>query len=150
MKRVELLGIVLSVAGYFATGGVAHADDDCRLRLQMSFDRPADVTDCDLVAMTDGRLVGVSTRFALFLRTRSGEAYSLHKVVKMVAHREKPPGAPAPQRIERPGQFPEPGWFYQPFVPYMSSDEIAAAQEAGHYVCLDPRRVSGWHTVPCN
>ena len=74
MKRHELLGIILSVAGVFATGGVAHADDGCRLRLQMSFDRPGDVTGCDFVAMTNGRVVAVSSRFALFVRTRLGEA----------------------------------------------------------------------------
>lgn len=150
MKRPELLGIILSLAGLFVTGGVAHADDGCRLRLQMSFDRPSDVTGCDFVAMTNGRLVAVQSRFALFVRTRLGEAYSLHKLVKMVAHGVKSSGAALPERIERLDQFPEVDWFYQPFVKYMSREEIEAAQQAGQYVCLDPRRFSAWHTVPCN
>ncbi len=80
-----MLRLWLSVAVLAATHSAAHAYTDCLDRLLASLAAPTDVSVCNLLSLTDGRVVAVRTEHGLFVQTKDGKT-STHYLIDAKRH----------------------------------------------------------------
>lgn len=149
MRPFLFAGLALLL--YPTTASAEELSRDCRSRLYAAFERPADVSVCDFVRTEDGRLVTVTTRRSVFLRTRSSLAVRLDRRMRTLAMRSDPAGLDTSRRaIAGRQSFPDAKWFYHPFTPGMSSDQARRRQGTLRFSCPRQNGFAVMADVPCD
>lgn len=118
----------------------AQADETCRSRLNQALQAPIDVSPCNLLVTTKGRVVGVKTEDSVYVRAEFA-GYTTHyrlniKTVSVETEQIQrgPSGFPITAKT-----LPDAKYFYYPFYTVTLGSAPSAMQPARmRMVCIDP------------
>jgi hypothetical protein len=117
--------------------GAAHAGASCLDRLLASLEAPTDVSACNLLGLTDGRVVAVRTEHGLFVQTKDGTT-STHYFIDAkrrqieASHFVRRHNYPPMDRAQ-----PDAKQYYYPFYGANRGGGMAAAPKSMKFVCVD-------------
>jgi hypothetical protein len=135
MRSVAQLASAMTLLA--ASSGPTHANTSCLDRLLASLEAPTDVSACNLLGLTDGRVVAVRTQHGLFVQTKDG-ATSTHYFIN--AKRRQIEASHFVRRHTYPPMDraqPDAKQYYYPFYGAHRGGGMAIAPKSMNFVCVD-------------
>ena len=147
-KRGTMARLVMAIAFLAATHGAAQANAECLDRLLASLTAPTDVSTCNLLSLTDGRVVAVRTEHGLFMQTKDGPT-STHYFID--ARRKQIEATHFARRHTYPPMdkaLPDAKQYYYPFYGVHRSG-MARAPQSMRFVCQLPSAFTATNVQLC-